>query len=72
MDFFSLMVSTAIIDIGVILLSLAVPLLYVGFAIIMYATYGFYIRLDFRSISIGKIRHLTLAYCMFTLPNDIR
>ena len=41
MDFFSLMVSTAIIDIGVILLSLAAPFLYVGFAIIMYATYGF-------------------------------
>ena len=44
MDFFSLMVSTAIIDIGVILLSLAVPLLYVGFAIIKYATYGSYTR----------------------------
>ena len=49
MDFFSLMVSTAIIAIGVILLSLAVPLLYVRFAIIMYATYGFCIRIDFRS-----------------------
>ena len=44
MDFFSLMVSTAIIAIGLILLSLIVPLLYVGFAVIMYATYGFYTR----------------------------
>ena len=45
MDFFSLMVSTAIIAIGVIILSLAVSLLYVGYAIFMYATYGFcYIR----------------------------
>ena len=43
MDFFSLMVSTAIIAIGVIILSLAVSLLYVGYAIFMYATYGFYI-----------------------------
>jgi len=72
MYFFGLMVSTAIIAIGVILLSLAVPLLYVGFAAIMYATYGLYIRQDFRSLSIGKIRHLALSYCMFTLPNGIR
>ena len=43
MDFFSLMVSTAIIAICVILLSLAVSLLYVGYAIFMYATYDFYI-----------------------------